>query len=571
MTYQRLPLKDLRALAEELDRTYHSVNSNRKNPQRKSFLALYKEIVNATANQTADNEQLVDILTGAALFEMEHIKSEYSYLSPEGSDLYSLLKRKLKITQQNPLKDDERLVYLHKFNKYVQNTLTDENLKNVKESVVQTAWKTKQDLLKNIHGTLKHLRKRDAERIGSLVHGTPNLIALQKNMQEIRKKYRAARDKHRWKMFQSKKREAMCDISEFIHETCNDFYYANYQQDGSAPNRQTVKSQTDECNTRLGLSLSILLEINNEYRLLSPKGGWFNGGSELYKELLPILNITELNQLQYDDKIAWLRALEIHIDEVRNDKQYYQNLTEKWKRRGINDLDKELVKFQDQIRAFRNEQEKEKNLPSRTTRVVTTGLSYATQCGLMYGISYAVGQGVTRYALSGVGSAIAATIGGPIGFAIYAGSTILMTGLSALISNNALSYTTASLFAWVLEKISDNVADAAVGIISYQFSASKEGLDKLRRELSPENERLFREWVNTLLDLPSDIVSEQEKDQIRNVLGLAKDERLQPLPPTQVGEQEKRRAAELLAKEFISKRDNNELVITDEYQPRVRV
>jgi len=111
-------------------------------------------------------------------------------------------------------------------------------------------------------------------------------------------------------------------------------------------------------------------------------------------------------------------------------------------------------------------------------------------------------------------------------------------------------------------------AGAAVGVVSYPFSASKDGLDKLRRKLSPENEKLFREWVNTLLELPSDIVSEQEKDQIRNVLGLEKGARLQPLPP--MSEDDRRHAARLLANEFTSRQEENALVITDDYRPAPR-
>lgn len=567
MGYQRLGLNELRALASELDRAYNHSNVKRNNPQRKSFIALLKELTRITASNTNDPEKIADILTGAAIFELETIKREYSYLSPEGSDLYCMIMRKLGITDKNPLKDDERLVYLNKFYKFANVLMSEEHVRHVKESVLTTVWQNKQALQKDIHTALKQLRKRDADRINQLIHGTPNLVALQKNIQTIHSNYRAARKK-RWKMFQNAHRETMCELTDFVHETCNDFFAGNYNLNPA--DKKSERLQADECQTRLGLILSILMEINDEYRFLSPQGGWFNSGSELYKETMPILNIKELNQLQYDEKIGWLRALSTHIDHVRNDQPYYQEKQEQWRRRGLN-LEKELNKFQAMINEFRDEQEKEKNMPSRTTRVVSTGLSYATQCGLMYGITYAVTQGVARYALTGLGSVVATAVGGPIGLAIYAGSTILMTGLSALVSSNVLTSTTASLYAWILEKIGDTVADAAVGVISYPFSASKEGLDKLRRKLTPENEKLFREWVNTLLELPNDIVTEKEKENIRYVLGLEKDARLQPLPMVELSDAEKLRQEKLSKDGFFGKPTNGKVEIKEEnYAPALK-
>jgi hypothetical protein len=74
----------------------------------------------------------------------------------------------------------------------------------------------------------------------------------------------------------------------------------------------------------------------------------------------------------------------------------------------------------------------------------------------------------------------------------------------------------------LLEKVSDVVGD-------YLFSPTKEGLEELRNGLGPEEDKIFCRFINTLLKLPEDTVSQLEKEQIKMVLPIGQDGKLHPI------------------------------------------
>lgn len=558
MGFKRPTLNELEALAEQLSKEYKGTN-----PQRLSFIALLQELIYSLETETDTNKK-IDILLGAIVFELEMIESKYTFLSPDRSDMHALIKKKINLSTENPMSLDERLIYLHKFHQYSQTALTDENIKRVSEEVLKCEWKTKESLLKNIHHGLHEARKKDTSYINALVNGTPNLIAIQKKMQTVTENYHAQRAKKRWAMFQSSKRAPTCEVSDFIHDTCLDFFATNY--DGkSTPGKSTEQLQELECKTRLGLSLAMLMDIYGEYWVLSPKGGWFNNGSELYKLLLPMMNIQDIDKISYDDKNDWLLSLKNHITNVKSDEKYYQAMIKKYQDEGVKDIDKLFTQFETRVNKLYAALQDEKNTPSRGVRLTTTVVSYTTQ-SVAARLMADTAESATKYVLTGAGS----IIGGPIvGLAVYLGTTVIMTGLRALLKKDILTGTAAMLYAWLLEKIGDTVANAAVGVVAYPFSTSKEGLTSLRRKLSAENDKLFCDWVNTLLELPNDIVAVKEKEQIRDVLGLEAEEKLIPLPVKVKNPQKE----EQLAKEgFFSRvRRKNVNVVQEDYQPQAKM
>ena len=79
MKYKLPPLKELQALADELQKNYA-----RSNAQRLSFLALFDQVNQNT--QSYNPKRIAKVLMGLIIFELEQISSEY-YLNPR-STLY---------------------------------------------------------------------------------------------------------------------------------------------------------------------------------------------------------------------------------------------------------------------------------------------------------------------------------------------------------------------------------------------------------------------------------------------------------------------------------------------------
>lgn len=499
MRHQLIPLTALRELGNELEKSYVGIN-----PQRLSFIALLKELNRITEGD--NSKKTAKLFLGAVIFELESIRNEYSYFSPEGSDMYRMLQDKMNINAKNPLKEDERLIYLNKFHQECGKRLTDSNIQHLISDSVFTKnnktamWTDKNDFVEQVHHTLKKYRKRDADRINFLVHATPELIALQKNTQKLAAGYKEATKSH-MSWFKNPRRENMLKFIELVSQTCNEYY---------GKNKDIERLQQIECETRKGLIIFVLMDIEKEYKFFSPKGGWFNNGSALFKESLRLLAVENLKDLNYSQKIDWLKALSMHIDEMKHDSKH--------------ELNKDLIMFQTYVNQYKSEQEIERLRPTATNRVVSIATSYAAESGIRYAIETYGG-----HAVDATLSIVATVTGGPVGTAIYFGGRLLMTGLGRFVSNGLLTITTATMYAWLLENICGRIGDATANVITYRFSPTPEGFEKLRSLLKPEEDIIFCKWVNTLLALPDDVTALTEKEHIRHVLDIEKDGKLKPL------------------------------------------
>lgn len=516
MHYQPPSLTAIRLLAKELRESYLKFNS-----KRLYFITLLEHI---TINVSSLHpNKIFKILMGVAIFELEAIYNEYVYYnkylgwSPEHSKMVQLIQGKLKVSKDNPLTNDVRIYYLNKFYQYVKKNISDEDILQLNKLDKNPVWKNKEGLVAHIHHLLTNLVNRDAKRIDQLIYATPELIALRKGTKNLPAQYKAARQ-NRWTSFQNAEREPLLKLITMIDHSFYHFYPAFESE-------RIKRLQECESKARRGLILFALLDIDSTYHykwLNSPKGNFIFNGSDLYKESLNILNLNSLDQLSHEERVNLLSALLDHIHDIQNDREYYQAKKIKWKSEGYSDLDMELYNLRIKIDKLKKKEGEQNLKPSTTAFVVSKGTNYATQYGLTYLAK--------RTAVTTLVPLIATGISGPLaGVAIYAGSALLMTGLGQLITEGVLTSATAQIYAWILERIGGSVATKAADYVTYKFFATKEGLHELRGKLSREDEKAFRKWVNTLLELPEDIFSETKKQQIRNVLGLDKGSKLHAL------------------------------------------
>lgn len=519
MAYQP-SLKDLLDLIEYLKKNYTGTNV-----QRLSFIALLDELA-GQIKSNPNSKKMIKLLMGLASYELEAIHKEYSYLSPEWSEMYSLIIKKLGISTENKLGNDERLYYLTKLFNYVEKHVSEECIQAIKAKRNDLVWEDKKKLLKDIHEVRKYLRHKHSKQIAKVVNATPELLALQQRTEELLSCYPVKRDIQNriiWIKYQKNaKREKHLNFVRTIHQSCSRYF--PFDEQSKLPHLQKAES-----NVRQGLLLFEVTNIESEYDwwLISPQGGFFNKGSSVSQGSLAILN--NLKDHDYDERINWLRALSDHLKNLQKDKTYYTEIVKEWQEEGKLNFTKELDYFQDRIQRYIKNLETLKNTPSRFNWLLATGTGYGTQYGLTYAVKTAFDWGASTYVNAGI-NALAITLGGPAGAAIVVGGQVLSIAFSYTITKGMISAATSTISACLLDRVSSGIGNKTADLVSnYLFSPTKEGFWELRNKLNPEDEKVFCRFVNTLLQLPNDTVSDEEKEHIRMVLPIRSDGKLQPL------------------------------------------
>lgn len=508
MSYKSPSLRELTALAEELKKSYKG-----SNPKRHSFIALYDQLVAQTTRSTDLPPNIMNVLIGALVFELSDIKfGEYKGGSPKksvgwfystGSDLYTTIKSKLNITHANKFGYDERLFYLHEFSKYVDKVYPEEGVQELKSRMKGTSpvWRNKKELKDNIKKALAPVLKQNDERLYSLVHGVPVLNALLKNLQKLEEEYTS--DSRNAK---NPKRLATINFIKFVIQT----------YEGMNPNQISWHA----C---VGAVIFALIQVEHEYKVLSPKR------SALFRNALKAINADGLDKIAIDDKIKCLRALSAHVTTVRDNPDYFKSSLEQVIQQNTKQkleyavVDKEISGIQSKIEQYLLQLDEIKKAPTNTQYAVSTGVSYSIQYA--FGpIALQVAKNVVVGGL-GIGGFFAA---GPVGSAVFsAAGALLFSGVGRLVTMGIMNAVTANIFVWLLEKMGDSIGNATATVVTYPFSASPKGFEEMRAKLKPEDDIAFVNMVNTLLELDS--ISAADKEHIRNVLGIDKDAKLQPL------------------------------------------
>lgn len=486
MIYKMPSLIRLRTLADELPKLYKGDNE-----ARKAFLCLYQRVVENTKSDLND-KLCSQILMGALVFELEYIKQfEYKGRSPDknqsligrvignGSSLYTIIKKNADVTQENYLNDAQRLIYLNKFYWHVRKQQPENK-----------------ELLTEIIARMALVKKREMLRLGILAEGIPSLNVLRKNISNVIDKYKQA---SRFSYFRDSSHLKALKFLDFINQTCDAIYPVDEKEAEGFP---LDFAYLQSCNARAGAIILILLSVSSEkkYLVLSLENSVLFQNIESY--------FKSLVETSTEKKIEWLRSLSSHINILKLNSLAFKQLAEKWKKESI-DIEEWLNKIEKIINA-----QKEMNETS-WSRII---YHYLVNCGISL-----VAARPAKIVLPILSTTVIGCLSGPIGTVAYlSGGAVLMGQFGRLVSNKLVPRGVSYLFAWILDKFGGKIADLTADAARITVSLTQEGLKSLREHptLLPEDREFIQDWVDTLLQLPTEVMSEEEKDQIRYVLGL---------------------------------------------------
>ncbi len=490
MSYIMQPLDALQQKASSLPDDYVSEKfraHEKVNKQRTLFLTCLANLAKRGASAS--------VLTGAVLFELALIKKEYRGVSPRlskgrlyntGSWLYSELETMLNINEENTPDDAERLIHVFKFY---------EAIEAMPDNEVATLGYDKASLLSAINERLKKIKKRETNEIELLVYGTPKTDALIRKIRALMTQYETTTQSS---FFGNSSRLSLVKFILFISQSCEKNY--NYPKIDREDNQQEC-AYLQMCNVLLGVIVYGLLKIQQEYKLRTPEN------SELYKLLLQAFNTKNLESIPHQKRVFYLKALSNHLEQIKGSHK---------------DRSREISKRQLEIDTFMVAQEKLCATPSRSVNYFSTATGYVAQ----YGIGYALTQFTNTFALPAiVGTVVGGVSGltGPLGLVIYgATGAIMMTQLGRLVKDRVIPSAAASIFAWALSRIGKTVAHKTAAVATYTFVADRPGFRALLNDkaIKPEDREFIMEWINTLLKLPDNIMSDEEKSHIREFLGI---------------------------------------------------
>lgn len=484
-----LPDKDTASKFYELLKQFYKG----RNQQRLSFLEIFKSISNDIFRK---DSRRIDVLVGMLIFEMEIIRlKEYKGFSPakrkawfeKGSDFYTDIKKILSISKQKQIRDDERFILVLAFFKYLETC-------GCFEKKMIPCWKSLENLLKDIISVLNVLKDRENRRISLMTYGPPNLEILRSKILEL---------------LSLNSSRSLLPFIKLISETCEKIYPDEKLKDHNHDFSDDLL-YLQSCNAQLGLILFVLMNIHEEYKYY--KKIWSPEHSRVYKKCLEALNAKQLEDIEQDKTVIWLRALLTHLDHIKQNPELYQTqFKDAYEKRFS------LIQaYEKDIERFLIKEENKKRAPSRPVYYLIKATNFATQ----YGLSFLFTQATKEWALQSIGSSLLLETG-PIGLVIYgATGTIVMTQLGRLIGGQ-LPAAVGCMYAWVLDKVGHAVAKRTVDAATYAFSVSQQGLEALLNhpDLDEEDKGLMKDFINSLLKAPNEVIPIEDKNHLRIALG----------------------------------------------------
>lgn len=479
MAYSLPTLQFLKELLNEL-KVYHGTNT-----QRTSFIALYKHILNHV-----DSEKTNILLYALIIYEIEAIASEYNFLSPERSEIYALLTKKLKSEKCYPITDHEILFHLAKLYKYIEHDLSDELIKNLH-------WRNKGIFLSSIKELILQILKKQTPAIQKLLRESSHHEITRKEIEALVRSYRKETE-NRW--FGNKSRDALIMFIEFINEMCN----LLQKKENYVLNEELQQLQDDINNDiRTAAFLFALIKINREYSYLSPER------SSLYESILKKFGVTNLNEIPANKKIAWLQELLNFLNDLENTNAV---ILDDWEKKGLI-----VHEWKKEVKHYLYQEQGLKNLKStESTALVKT--SYALQ----YGVGLAFSHLASNYVLTSLGALVLGGATGPVGLVAYGVTgTIISFNLFRLVKEKLIPEALAILYTQILEKIGESIGGAAAGAFVLTFSLSNQGLHNLLRfyeSIETNQAELIKNktWLAALRELDG-VFPEEQKNMLEKL------------------------------------------------------
>lgn len=493
MPYQLPSLEDLRKKPAELKNAYQK-------PDRQFLVNLYAALaLHLQASNLPELEERKLLLAGLIFIE-ELVKSEYRNGSAAvstswwakpfgGSQLATALKHLLEPTKENVLGNDERLIYVNQLYHYIQQYVDHNN---------SLGTKPKDHWLSDLIHILKRLKNRNDQELNALQKSTPALESIKSDISALTPQYEAASSSGYFSAPTEKRKNSLAFV-EFIARTC-------VKEDADIQQM----SDTDYCKAQEVLSGAVLfsaIRISKEYKVHHPKfkAGWlYNSGSRLLSLYFGALNIKDdLSEIEPHAQIQKLRALSVHLNIM------VQGSIE------ISIPLPEIKKIQGKIEIYIREQEELANQPSYTTQAISAGVGLVARHGVPLVMAKVV---TTDLIMPLLGRTVFSALTGPVGLVIFGAGSLMMTGIDWLAQSTILPQARAGIFSYVINKLSRAIGNGVAGAVA----ATGTGLQALmsHESLHQDDKVLIKEWIKTLLTLPDEVFSKEEKAQIRKVVGI---------------------------------------------------
>lgn len=501
MRYEIPLLDDLINLAGELEKSYQGTEH-----QSRSFIELYQRTIAHPSFTSLSDVDKSDLIMALLTFNME-AGPQTSYLESYWRSypkLNEIIAGRLNITAQNPLNDDQKLIYLFKLFQFLSNEKPDIDFRGL-------YWASLNDFIGKLKDQLKVVKNRDWPRMKAFKESMPKVEALQKSNQQIAEHYKQVREERsHWNLFSrtftnSEEHKKLWLLNRFINETCDEHYHQNVES------KEANLTYTRSCCARLGNLLFMGLKIKNEYYFFSPVGGLFNSGSVLYQDSIPAMHQERLKNLDRDTRIDWLRETAAHLDGIIKHSSFDETV-KKWEKEGLTKAD--IMRFQEEIKNLADQEVLKKNNPGWTGALVNGAVQGS--------LSYVATQQMAKISLMTlIGSA-----GGPIGIAVMIGGSLLILPLGRAMSDQIIPKAITHVYEWTLNKVAA-LATAALGTaMTCSFAMTKHGVRCIFNDptlkMPASSQKFLEDWINTILSLPDDLddTIKADKAAFRKVLGV---------------------------------------------------
>lgn len=447
-----------------------------------------------------------DLFMGFVSLYLELGMHEYNFRDPMHSQFFSSLVNRVGITAENSLEDDERYVYLGMLFRYI-NKITPDEFKPCQ------TWQTKEAFAQAIHDALKRVDRREKRRKDLLIHRMPDLNILEKNIDETEDEYTLEVAKRWFPSMVSSNRAPAKMLVRFVRDCCKKMYDLDTSKE-IKENREGDDKYLREYlkleSIHRGLSIFIPLQIwGGEYKYLPAER------SAYYRIFMEKMSCDSLDDYTLDQRIDWLTALKELLADVQKLKPA---LVAEWKKQdNFPDLDKVALDIEQNICQLM----KKKHEQSTPVRLAGAVLRRGTH----YAVSAAAARYLTGMALPAITGGVGTLLAGPLGTAIGLGAGIAGTFAAAelgrFLSQTIVPSFISNLYVTVIDRIASTLGDGVARLAFATFRVTKGGLARMLGFYNKfVDDNFSEEWIQTLLEMPDDIVKQEEKKRICTVWGL---------------------------------------------------
>lgn len=470
---------DLSARFDLLMRDYEQLKGNNGNAERKKLIKLIQSF-RENVDTDYDHQAALGICAYALLkvdysFGLFTVPKKESRYKLFGSNLGKLIQQTLKIHYDNPLDDQQALIYL---------TALYHHLKKYPRSLDGTFGENKEseDLLKEIEKNLKSLLEQLATK-------RPTYRALLHNFAGLETRYKefGGTDASRSKYIL---------FTQLLNEDFSDRYQFKAEE---------AREWTDAYAIRYAAMLYVFEEIASNYKYFSPEGGRLTKGSALYKACKEALNIDINKEISQTLKCNYYVTFLSYV--VRALSQPHE--LEKWEKKGLTDP----KIFFEELRNDLAEKAVDLMRITKPGRTTASYMDFVISYAAGYGVSMALGMVATEMSVKGTALTYMTLLRPEAALLI----TLLTCTAKSFVSKKATNAVKTVLFSTVSQPILFTFNTAInLGEFCYGLFVADKG-EKVMEVIDSDD------FMKALLSLPDSVWTPELKEKLKYVAAYGRE------------------------------------------------